>query len=212
MNCKLHLSSDFLIRSGDISLIHSLGHFGILSWLDVTGLALCAGFFLLLAVKPLRPYNPWIGQSALLVLCLANIFLGVIPAAITNSEIPHSIRCVGGWPFLCLLVAYFIYYLQQRFWPLGLAAVVAGVMFYSAVTKMYFSSYQQESKGMFGYWTMEQARAAKTEEDWQKFMLMYSGQDYHFRYFMIHQRKTDNCSSSKLKWDTLREILRAHGQ
>ena len=207
-NYQLHLTSDFLLFKGDPSLIHSVGHFGILDWLDVGALILCLFWALLFWIQPLRKYNPWQGQSLFLLFLLVNIFLGIVPAALTNSEIPNSLRIVGSWPFMCLLGAYFMHHLQRWFWPLGLIAVIVGIMFFSAFAKTYFTVYREESKGMFSYWANDQVAAAKTEEDWRNFMLAYSTQDYHFRYFLMHYR-SDKCTSTRLKWERQRDLLQS---
>ncbi len=203
-NYGLHLTPDFLLLRGDPSLVHSVGHFGILSWLDVGALVVCVvtlGFFIF---KPKT--SPWSKDGLFLTFLLANIFLGIIPAALTNSEIPHALRIDGGWPFLCLLTGYFMYRCWEWCKPLFIVAFIAGVVFLAAFVKIYFGPYQMESRGMFSYWTKDQADAAKTEEDWSKFMLMYNNQDYHFRYFLMNYR-ADTCTSTRIKWERQRDLL-----
>jgi hypothetical protein len=207
-NYKQHLSPDFLLFKGDPSLIHSSGHFGILSWLDMAALILCIGSLLMLLIKPLRKQSPWAVDAALLLLIIMNIFLGIVPSAFTNSELPNSLRIVGSWPFLCLLTGYFMWQLERWWWPLGLAVLLAGVLYFVSFSKMYFGTYQEESKGMFSFWTLDQANAAKTEDDWHKFMLMYRHHDYHFRYYLMHYRK-DTCISTRQKWFRQAELLHA---
>ncbi len=205
-NYQLHLTPQFLFLTGDPSLVHSTGHFGILSWLDLV--ALFAAFFFLgiLLTKWGRERNPWVKDWMLLLWIVVNIFLGIIPSALTNSELPNSLRIVGSWPFVCLLTGYFMVQLQQRWCYLGVVLVLVGVLFFVSFQKVYFGQYQQESKGMFSFWTLDQANAAKTDEDWMKFMIMYRGQDYHFRYFLIHYRK-DSCTSTRLKWEKQGDLL-----
>lgn len=205
-NYKLHLTPNFLLFKGDPSLIHSLGHFGILSWLDMTAILLIPISLLFLLIKPLRSENPWNKNRWFLLWVIFNIFLGIIPSALTNSELPNSLRIVGSWPFTCLLTGYGMWFLQRLWAPLGLAATLAGGVFVVSLMRVYFDVYPDESKGMFSFWTLEQANAAKTEEDWQKFMLMYHDQDYHFRYFLMHYRH-DTCTSTRLKWERQRDLL-----
>ena len=150
--------------------------------------------------------NPWKKDRAFLLLIVVNIFLGIIPSALTNSELPNSLRIVGSWPFMCLLTGYWMYQLQHRWRMVGLAAVIAGSLFFVSFQKVYFGVYQQESKGMFSFWTLDQANAAKSDEDWMKFMILYHGQDYHFRYFLMHYR-ADTCTSTRLKWEKQRDLL-----
>jgi len=205
-NYKLHLTPNFLLFKGDPSLIHSTGHFGILSWLDMAALVMCVGWALLFWTKPLKRHNPWFEHMGFLLFLIVNIFLGIVPSAVTNSEIPNTLRVVGSWPFMCLLSAYFLYRLQRLCWPLGLVAITLGLLFLTSFTKVYFGVYQQESKGMFDYWSKDQADSAKTEEDWTKFMVWHYDRDYHFRYFLMQER-ADTCSSSLLKWQKQRKIL-----
>ena len=205
-NYGLHLTPDFLLLRGDPSLVHSVGHFGILSWLDLGALIFCALTLLWGIVKPKNLSNPWSKDSLFLVFLLANILLAIIPAALTNSELPHALRIDGGWPFLCLLTGYFMYRWWHGWKPLFVIGFITGVLFLMAFVKAYFGPYQEQSKGMFSYWTKEQADAAKTEEDWNKFMLMYNNQDYHFRYFLMNYR-SDTCTSTRLKWEKQRDLL-----
>jgi hypothetical protein len=205
-NYQLHLSPDFLFFKGDPSLVHSVGHFGILSWLDMGALTLCVIYFLMLFIKPLRSYSPWLKDYLFLTLLLSNIFLGIIPSALTNSEIPHALRVDGGWPFMCLLSGYVIYQLWNWCKPMLIVAIMVGIFYLYSFSKIYFGPYQEESKGMFSYWTKDQADAARTEEDWAKFKFIYQGQDYHFRYYLMHY-KHQTCTATRIEWEKQRELL-----
>jgi hypothetical protein len=51
------------------------------------------------------------------------------------------------------------------------------------------------------------ALAARTEEDWRRFMLLHVNQDYHFQYYLM-QYAGDTCSGSRNKWRKLRTMLK----
>jgi hypothetical protein len=175
--------------------------------LDVLALMLGVVSLLMLFIRPLKEHCPWRTDTAFLLLLLANIFLAIIPSAMTNSEIPHALRMDGGWPFLCLLTGYFIVWLQRYSWPIGVAVLFAGILFFLSYSKDYFKRYPEESKGMFSFWTLDEVKQIKTDEDWAKFMVRYYGQDYHFRYFLMHH-KGYSCKESRVMWINMLKFLK----
>jgi hypothetical protein len=102
-----------------------------------------------------------------------------------------------------------MYHLQRKFWILGIAAVLAGILFTVSFGKVYFGPYKEESKGMFSYWALEQAKAAKTDEDWLRFMFAYNNQDYHYRYYLM-QYRGETCSDTDIKWQKQRKFFQEH--
>ncbi|MBF0489466.1 MAG: glycosyltransferase family 39 protein [Candidatus Omnitrophica bacterium] len=198
-NYLLHFSPYYLFTTGDPSWEHSTQHFGLLSWLDILGI-LALIFFLLFRFKDIKPQGWW------LVFLGVNFFIGIIPACLTNSGLPSSLRTIGSSPFLFLLAGYGLWLLTQRLKIFLPVIIVLSMIFAFASLKVYFTVYPQASKGWFGYWTKEEALNAKTDEDWLKFMVNYREQDYHFRYYLMNYR-ADSCSSSRARWIKMREML-----
>ena len=64
---------------------------------------------------------------------------------------------------------------------------------------------------MFGYWTLEEANQLKNDQDWLKFLLMYSHQDYNARYFLMQYRGL-TCTQSRNVWEGIRDLLISHGK
>ncbi|MEI7998731.1 MAG: glycosyltransferase family 39 protein [Candidatus Omnitrophota bacterium] len=199
-NFSLHFSPRYLFITGDPSWEHSTQHFGLLGWVDILGLAALV-FILLFRFKDILPDKWW------LIFILANFLIGIIPASLTNSGLPSSLRTVGAFPFSCLLTGYGLWMLCRRWKIFFPVAVLLGCLFSFMFLKTYFTLYPEESKGWFGFWTKEEALNAKTDKDWMLFMVHYQDQDYHFRYYLMNYHG-DTCTSSRVKWQKLREVLK----
>lgn len=96
-----HFSWKYLMVSGDTNLRHSTQRFGIFSWTQFAALA--GG----LSVALIRPKAFWnllnTGSRVLIWIGVVGSLLGIAPAALTWEGVPHSIRSIGAWPFLCIL-------------------------------------------------------------------------------------------------------------
>ncbi len=209
-NYLLHLQPDFLFKVGDPSLVHSTGHHGILSWLDVAALALMALFMLFACIKKYRLTVSQAGEQYFIVFLVVNIAIGIVPAALTNSELPNALRISGSWPFMCLLTGFFLWKACERYWALWLAVVLTAGIFANSLLRVYFFKYPKESKGMFNFWTLDQANALKTDEEWFAFIVRYRNDDYHARYFLMQYKKM-GCSESKSVWDNIRTAAQQQG-
>jgi len=206
----LHFNPDFIFTKGDPSYVHSTRHFGILSWMDMAALGIGLVFLLMLLTKSGRKNNPVLVNQSWLIFLFINVLIGVLPAALTNSEIPNSLRIMGSWPFMVLLTAYLIWQACERWWGMWLMALLGSILFACVFLKVYFDVYPQESKGMFGYWTLEEANLLKTDQDWLKFMLVYRYQDYNARYFLMQYRGY-SCTQSRTTWEGIRDFLKSKG-
>jgi len=210
-NYLLHFKWNFLFLTGDPSYVHSTRHFGILSWLDIAALLMALIWCFMLLINKNRNNNPILEQNILLIFLITNILIGVIPAALTNSELPNSLRITGSWPFMCLFSGYFLWQACERWGRFQWAATCAlSILFAVTYFNVYFKIYPQESKGMFAYWTLEQANQLKTDEDWLKFVLLYRHQDYNARYFLMQYHGV-SCTESKKIWEGMRDLSIKHG-
>jgi hypothetical protein len=206
-NYKVHFSPDFLFLTGDQNIIHSTRRFGLLSWLDMMALLAGVGIGLRWLVKGVRSSFKMSRSLWLVIFLLGNIFLAVIPAALTNEGLPHSLRTIGAWPFMMLLSAFFLGRVCRSFGAWGMVApVLVSAIFAFFLLKVYFGEYVHESKGYFSFWTREEARSARTDEDWLKFLYHYRHDDYHFRYYTMSMRGL-SCSDSRRVWTGLRDYL-----
>lgn len=202
-NCWLHVSPAFLLFKGDPSYVHSTLTVGIFSWFDLLALAM-------LVISVVRDKAFLKAHTLLIVFCLVNILLAMVPSALTNEEIPHAVRTSLGLPFLALLVGFSLNEAVKTIrnipWVnLGVAVIFAGVFLHT-----YFSVYPQQSKGMFAFWVKEQAVRLKTDEDWLKFMVFNHKLDYHVRYYLMHQ-KNQSCSQSYTTWKSVGDLMQKMG-
>jgi hypothetical protein len=209
-NYTLHFQKAFLFISGDPSFVHSTGHFGIFSWLDTTALIIGVIFLFLLFSPKLRTNNPWMEHRSLLIFLMASYLIGFIPVALTNSELPNSLRICGAWPFLCLFSGFFLWKLSERVWVFWPALVLTGALFAYSFFNVYFQKFPGEGKGMFGFWTIEQAKTIKTDEDWVKFLMFYRNDDYQARYYLIQKRQV-SCKKSKIMWQNMQNYAFSKG-
>jgi len=210
-NFFLHFNPDFLFLTGDPSYVHSTRHFGILSWLDMAALPLGIVWLLWLVNKKSRLNNPLAVHRSFVLFLTVNILIGIVPVALTNSELPNSLRITGAWPFVCLLSAFLLWQACERWWKLWLAVCLVSALFAGAYFDIYFKVFPEEGKGMFGYWTLEQANGAKTDEDWMKFLYVYRYQDYNARYFLMQYRKA-SCTESSNMWENMKNLLMSRGK
>jgi hypothetical protein len=164
----------------------------------------------MLLFKKYRADNPWLLQWPFILFLSVNILIGVVPAALTNSELPNSLRITCAWPFFCLLSGFFLWQACERFWPLWIAACALTICFAVVFFNIYFGVFPQEGKGMFGYWTLDQANQLKTDEDWTQFVAVYRYQDYNARYFLMQYRGL-TCTQSRNVWEGMRDLLKSRG-
>ena len=209
-NYLAHLHPDFLFKLGDPSLVHSSGHHGILSWLDIAALGLMVLFILIACVRSGQLTHVLAGEKCFVALLVVNIAIGIVPAALTNSELPNALRITGSWPFMCLLTGFFLWKACERFWILWLAVILTAGLFANGFLRVYFLKYPKQSKGMFNFWTLDEANSLKTDEDWLRFIVRYRNDDYHARYFLMQYKKM-GCSESKATWDNIRAMAQQQG-
>ncbi|MBF0505037.1 MAG: glycosyltransferase family 39 protein [Candidatus Omnitrophica bacterium] len=185
-NYLLHLTPDFLFFTGDPSYVHSTRHLGLLSVLDIAAVVILIGFLFFAFMRPSWGYNPVVKNRRWLLFLAANFFIGIIPSALTNQELPHALRICGSWPFMMLFTGFIWWAAAECLSGCWLAIALVGAVCAGALMYQYFMIYPQESKGMFDYWVEEKAEQLKTQDDWQEFLLYIHRKTYDCRYFMVH--------------------------
>ncbi len=210
-NYLLHLSPDFLFLTGDPSFVHSTRHLGLFSFLDITALFMLTVFLVIAIVNRSWKQNPVIKDRRWLIFLAANFFIGIIPSALTNQELPHALRICGGWPFMMLFTGFMLFSAAESLKPCWIAIALIGALSGGVLAYQYFTVYPQESKGMFDYWVKDTAEQLQTKEDWQKFMLYFHRRNYHIRYFLVH-RLGLTCKQANDLWWQLHDQLDKQGQ
>ncbi len=194
-NFLLHLSPDFLFFRGNPSLIHSTGHFGILSWLDI------AAIFILLPLMIKK-----IDRKLALILGLVTL-AGIVPSALTNSELPHNVRISGSWPFFMLLVGHILACASRNWkWVLP-ASLLISWAFAIIFCCTYFRQYPQESKWMFRFQVMEEAKAAKTDRQWMDFLYKNKEDIWNCWYYLMRY-KNMSCAEATKTWRALYHMFK----
>jgi 4-amino-4-deoxy-L-arabinose transferase-like glycosyltransferase len=209
-NYLLHLSPDFLFLTGDPSYVHSTRHLGIFSGLDIIGLVILLVFLSIALFRPAWRQNPVITNRGWLIFLAVNFFIGIIPSALTNQELPHALRICGSWPFMMLFTGFMWWAAAQCVTVIWPALALAGILCAGVLAYQYFMIYPLESKGMFDFWVMEKAQQLKTQDDWQQFLLVFHRRNYHERYFMVH-RLGMTCKQANDIWWQLHDQLDKQG-
>lgn len=204
-----HFNPGYLFLTGDANYIHSTRCFGILSWADTGGLFAAFSILVLAAFRRIKLQDgPEAGRFTIfLVIC---ILIAIVPAALTNEGLPHSLRTIGAWPFVMLLVSLGLWQASRLLPGVMPVGIMVSAIFAGALLNVYFREYPEKSKGMFGFWTREEASAARSEEDWLRFMYRYRHQDYHFMYYLMN-KKGMGCATSREMWISFGESLRKQG-
>lgn len=145
-----HFSLQFLFISGDQNVRHSIQFFGMLSWLDIFGLA--SGILLfLLSVFRKDKFSPNLNLRILFAISLIGIVVNTIPSALTNQGLPHALRSIGSWPFYAILTGCLLGLLASKtsFKSVNFLAAFISVLFLSLYLNKYFLSYPDLAKNSF---------------------------------------------------------------
>ena len=205
-NYLLHLSPDFLLLTGDPSYVHSTRHLGIFSGLDMVALLILMVFFVLAILRRSWRENPVIKHWPWLLLLVVNFFIGIIPSALTNQELPHALRICGSWPFMMLFTGFMWWSLCQCLAVFWLPLALAGILSASLLTYQYFKLYPQESLGMFDFIIKDTAEKLQTQQDWQQFLLTFHRRNYHCRYFMVHRLGMTCKQANDIWWQLFHDL------
>jgi hypothetical protein len=205
-NYLLHLSSNFLFLTGDPSYVHSTRHLGIFSWLDIGALGIFIAFLILAIVRRSWVENPVLKNRRWLIFLVLNFFLGIIPSALTNQELPHALRICGSWPMMMLFTGFLWWSVAECLKLLWPAIALMGILCGGVLSYQYFMLYPQESRGMFDFWIKDTAEKLQTQEDWQKFLLTFHRRNYHCRYFMVHRLKMTCKQANDIWWKMFHEL------
>jgi hypothetical protein len=159
-----HFDPNFLIVSGDVNIRHSTRQFGVMSWLQF--LAFVWGLLWVLIdgvrVALKKPATFWSklspSEQTLLWLGIVGTFLGIAPAAATWEGVPHAIRSIGAWPFLCILcgvvIERAIRWLETHSQPAIVRVAqnsiwVMAIGFFAIYLNFFFTDYAESAKPWF---------------------------------------------------------------
>lgn len=207
-NFLLHLTPDFLFFTGDPSYLHTTRRLGILSYLDILALVLGLVLIALVLMRkvPRILEHPFAKDKAWLVFLGVNFLIGIIPSALTNQELPHSLRICGSWPFVMIFTAGMLslaVHCSRFFW---MPILASGILSVTVLVYQYFYLYPQESKGMFNFWVNEQVDAIKTDDDMKRFLVMTYRKNYHVRYFLVEKYGMTCREANDFWWKLYRQL------
>jgi len=125
--------------------------------------------------------------------------LAIVPAALTISEIPNSLRVSLQWPLVSILSGILIAQAQKKWFFIEIPVFIVCVVFAVGFLKFYFTDYKKISTGLFHDWVVKDAHNIKTSADWFNFLVKYRYKDFHTRYFLMNKRG-ESCMDSFEIW------------
>jgi hypothetical protein len=182
----------------------------VFSGLDMAALIILVVFIIIAFQRRSWADNPVIKNRRWLLFLAANFFIGIIPSALTNQELPHALRICGSWPFMMLFTGFMWWSAAEYLMVLWPAVALLGILCGGVLAYQYFMIYPQESKGMFDFWVKEKAEQLKTQQDWQEFLLYFHRRNYHCRYFLVN-RLGLTCKQANDLWWQLHDDLEKRG-
>ena len=174
-NFTAHLGVSYLFLTGDPNLRHSSQSVGLLGPLDVVGLAGLALF----RPKPAR----------VAVFLLLALLISLLPGALTNHAIPHSLRTFSGWLFVSMLAGMGLAKVAQLYRHAAPLLLVASTIFFSYFSYCYYAKYPLISRDLIHGFDAEMkdaAEVARSDADWTAFAKKYA--DYRpdaVRYYLV---------------------------
>ncbi len=200
-NILFHASGDFLLFKGSTTnFTLSTGHQGVMGWLDILAVALGLGWIAWQAwrKKPVATA----GTLWFLGFLGINIIFGMMPALLTVLEHPHPLRTLGAWPYATIATGFLVHKISGNWRATGSLALVTAALFAAFFLRSYFRDYPKQSEGWFSVWTDEQARHARTDQDWMAFLYRYHPHMYVSRYYLMRYHG-DNCAQARRIWEKL---------
>ena len=199
-NFIAHAKPEFLFFKGTPqNLTLTTGRQGIMSWLDIV--AFMAGIsYLMRAWKHKKP----VGRTTawLMGFLAVNIIIGILPTTLTTTDIPHNLRSIGAWPFAMIATGLIVHKATEKDQWLWIGALGVSAAFAFIFLTQYFKLYPKDSIGMFGAWTLEEAKQARTDQAWMEFLYRYHPHMFTSRYYLMRYHG-DNCLQARTTWEKL---------
>ncbi len=166
-NIFSHLSPKYLFLSGDNNLRHSTGSFGLLSWLEIFAIA----GLVIRAIWTKGKILKFDSESkAAIALGLWGFMTGIAVASLTWESIPHSLRSIGGSPFLAIATGVLLNHVIGSSKKTASIAVLIATLFSFYFAKVYFTEYPKKVPHWYDVdVTNAGSRAAETG-DWKTFL------------------------------------------
>ena len=212
-NLAAHFRPTFLFLIGDRNYRHSTQYFGVFGLLDDLALAVVAWFLLKRFFRHATasitgtgeasvPQSSGLGSAReyrLAAFAGAGYLLGVLPAALCWSGVPHSLRAIGAYPFLALatgLVLEAASRSARRFSRAAIAvAMIHGVLF----AHIFFVRYPALPKVRDWYDGFAQDIMSDPNFEPRKYRVFITQNPEAFRYYSIAYRG-ETCASSDELW------------
>lgn len=168
-NILKHFDPVYLFVRGEFNLRHTVGKFGLVSWPESLALFLFALMGVFIRFKhrvPLISSSHW----QVLIIGAVGYICATMASSLTWDSLPHALRSIGGWPFLCLVSGVAIDVVIKNRW-LKYVLMTTGVIYYGMFVSFYFTSFQEESAWWFDRDVTEALNANRGDFDnWQKFV------------------------------------------
>lgn len=205
-NFSMFFRPSFLFFRGDPNLRHSPQFIGELSLVDdfalALGMVLVAAAVRRLSRAPSTPSTDALLPPAAgryIAFSLAGWFLGILPAACTHEGLPHSLRAIGAWPFLSLLLGGILAFADKRWAFVRILSAAVCIGYVAFFLEAYFTTYPRASRDWFD--ADIQATLTRPQLDRATKFQFAKQHPEAVRYFAISSG-TATCSSSE---DILRQ-------
>ena len=197
----MHLDPVYLFTKGGGTVMYMTGFGGLFGPVEILGIAgaavwLLRGFWKKKNMDAVKSDLSWA------LLLLAGFFIGLLPVAFTQYNVPNALRICAAWPFAILFVAFSLWRWSSKVRGLGIAAALIGAVFMAGYLQHYFTTYSQRNKLDFGVKHYAMARQAKTTVDWAKLVVACGDDAMKARYYLM-QYSGASCTQANTFYMTI---------
>ena len=147
-NLQAHFRPTYLFLVGDRNYRHSTQYFGVFGLLDDLALAAIAWFLLKRVFAGATEASRSVGSTLssarewrLAGFAAAGFMVGVLPAALCWSGVPHALRSIGAYPFLALGTGLVLNAASRSFKHFEKLAVAVALLHAVVFARVYFVEY-----------------------------------------------------------------------
>lgn len=209
-NFHAHFRPSYLFFTGDTNLRHSSQWIGQLGYLDILALLLVSLWSLLVLRRAVlgQPGVSYATQDAhegaarrLVAFSVGAFLVGVLPAALCWSGVPHSLRSIGCWPFLAVITGYALWQAARIWRGWEVMTLVVALIFTGVFAHAYFVKYPKLS----GFWYDEHVKRAMLDPSFDRAererLVRAYPEAYRF-YAIVSQGETCTSSQTALsRWE-----------
>ena len=159
-----YFSLEYLLATGDTNLRHTIGYGGLV-YGTIFILFFCGLFYFV--------HNRKTENRHFYLLLIVSLFLSVAPAAVTNSDSPHSLRSLLVSLFIFLISCFGLHFLQkiEKIRVLSTIMVLLVCLEAGQYVNYFFDKYPEKSKDAMGSYGLESALKKVATQNPQKVIM-----------------------------------------